>query len=162
MSEAKKREKDTLTTETREVEIKAVPSTIQLTIKERLHVLQILPPVGSYEELCKVKGIVDKCRFKKEENETYKITEVQGGIKVDQSFDDVIFDILFTQKEIRLIRDELEALNRAKNLNIGNLSLFTKFGCKDVSEDKLIEKLDETSTSNYKDSGESAKGGKND
>jgi hypothetical protein len=157
-----KREHDSLTTETREAALKPVPTTVKLTIKDRLHVLQILPPVGSYEELCKVKGIVDKCRFTKEENETYKITEVPGGIKVDQSFDDVVFDILFTAKETLVIRRELEELNRAKNLNIGNLSLFDKFGCKDISDDKLIEKLDEIATPKDEDTGKAEEVGKND
>ena len=135
---------DTLSTETK-VDAKASggnPLT-SLTIKERLHVLQLLPAFGDYKYLCSIRGIVDKVKFKKEDEQTYGITEVPGGIKVDPSFDTVVFDISFTNDEAEIIRKNLEILNNNKQLGIGQMEMFSKFGCQEKDEGAIGNAINE-------------------
>ena len=86
-------------------------------------------------------------------NILYGIMEIPGGIKTDQAFDAMTFEIGFTDEEAYILRSCLETMNEQKTLNVGNMELFKKFGCSDVTEGKLIDDLENKAGDHPKASG---------
>ena len=115
-----------------------VPAKVfKLTIKERLYLLQLLPATGDYAQVCTVKGMADRVNISDEERQKYGVRAAQGGLSTDPKFDKETFDFTFSDNELAIIERELIALDKQKQLSVGNSNLYTMFV---VNKDKnLVE-----------------------
>ena len=99
----------------------------KLTIKERMYLLQALPPSGNYADVCVVKGIADRVDIKDEESKKYGIKPVQGGLATDPKFDDLTFEYTFSEKELGAIKKAFEQMESIAQINVGNANLYKAF-----------------------------------
>ena len=100
---------------------------MKLTIRERLYLLQLLPPTGNYDKLCIVEGMYERVKLSTEEEKKYGIRQTQQGLAIDPKHENLTFDYEFSEKETAIIEEELRALEKMNNLNIGNMSLYKMF-----------------------------------
>lgn len=101
--------------------------TYKLTIKERMYLLQALPPTGNYADVCVVKGIADMVDMKDEEAKKYGIRPVQGGMTTDPKFDDLTFEYSFSEKQLKAIKKAFEQLESVSQISVGNVNLYKMF-----------------------------------
>ena len=55
------------------------PKVYSLTIKERMYLLQALPPSGNYADVCVIKGIADRVDIGKDETKKYGCNKYKKG-----------------------------------------------------------------------------------
>ena len=103
------------------------PKVYNLTIKERMYLLQALPPSGNYADVCVVKGIADRVDMKDEEAKKYGIKPVQGGLATSPEFDDLTFEYTFSKKELGAIKKAFEQMESIAQINVGNANLYKMF-----------------------------------
>lgn len=105
-----------------------------LLIRERLHILQLLPNSGNYKELCSLKGIVEKCKFSPTDMQEFGLVQTPQGLQTNPEFDDTTFEIDFSEEEQDIIRTALEKLDKTASLELGNMELFKMFCEEQVTE----------------------------
>lgn len=118
---------------------------MKFKINDRLNLLQTLPAVAGYDELCLIRVIYKKFTFSDEEKKKYNIRFLPQGIQTDPEFDLEEFDIELGKTEMDYIVDILSKMNLEEKLNIGLLDLFELFlpPAGDVStEDETIKNIE--------------------
>ena len=98
-----------------------------LTIKERMYLLQALPPTGKYADVCVVKNMADRVDMKADEIKKYNIRPTQSGIATDPKFDDLSFEYTFSEKELKVIKKAFEQLESVEQVSVGNANLYKIF-----------------------------------
>jgi len=101
--------------------------TKDLTLKERLSILQSLSPVGNYEQVSRVLKLANKVKITEEEEKEYELEILEGGVRVPQKYDTVDRKFKFTQDEIDLLKTVFTEQDSKGGLSIGTLSLYEKF-----------------------------------
>lgn len=104
---------------------------MKFTVKERILLLQVLPPTGDMTTLKIVRDTQDALTFREEEHKQFKLEAaiVDGsirGYKWDTSAD-VAVDIPIGDKAFQILLEGFQKLDREKNLTLDTLKLYERF-----------------------------------
>lgn len=89
---------------------------MELHIKDRLYLPQVLPAQNSFKDFSLKKSIIEKVRFSNEEKEKFKMKEDAEHQKItwDQKLDnEAPLNVEFTKEEIEYLKKGCEALVEA-------------------------------------------------
>jgi hypothetical protein len=98
---------------------------MELTIHERILLLQLIPDNAEYALLKKIEEAKKQLDFSKAEVEKYQI--VQQGQQVTYKVNEDTFDITMPEEVVAITIEKLKALDESKNLHKSQLSLYEKF-----------------------------------
>ena len=96
---------------------------MNLTIKERLSILQILPESGSLSDMVDIMEIVKKVRITQEEKTKveYRETSITWNISKDEGA-----DIDFTFEELSILKKAVSKVDKEGRVNMSNLDICLK------------------------------------
>lgn len=99
---------------------------VNLTVLDRLLLLNMLPAQGSVTTLQQVKAVREKVSFTDEEVETFELVETEGQVRwnVEKA---VELGVTFTPKQEGVIVDALKKADSASTLTEQHLPLWEKF-----------------------------------
>lgn len=98
---------------------------VNLYIKDRLSIIQMLPQNGSIQDMLDVIEIVKKVRVEKEEKELLNLTEGKNGVFWDTTKDKGK-EVEFKFEEIDLLKRLVKNLDDEKKVNMTNLDVCLK------------------------------------
>ena len=98
-----------------------------LTLKDRMYILQALPGSGDYASVSLQKGLADRIDLNDEENKNIRQTHTLGGIAVDPKVDKETKEFEFSDKEVAMLKKEFENMEKVHQLNVGNINLYELF-----------------------------------
>lgn len=98
---------------------------MNLTIKERLSILQILPESGSLSDMVDIMEIVKKVRITQEEKTKVEYRETSGAITWNISKDEGA-DIDFTFEELSILKKAVSKVDKEGRVNMSNLDICLK------------------------------------
>lgn len=98
---------------------------MNLTVRERLEIVQMLPQNGSIMEMIDIMSILKKIRLTQEEKTQIKYKELDNKIMWDAS-ESLEKDITFTHEEITILKDSVHRLDKNKEVNPSNLDICIK------------------------------------
>lgn len=116
---------------------------MKLSIIDRLALPRATAKIkGSFVELILAESIEDSVKITKDDLELYKIeTTESGGIKWDEKADtENPLDLEFEDKEIELIRNGFQEIEKAGEATRDLLSAYKKFKDLETMEIEIVEK----------------------
>lgn len=99
---------------------------IELSIQERLSLIQILPREGSYDQLVIIKSIKKKLELTQQEIEDAKVVVIDKSIRWDENYQQTA-TISFTTAEEKILHDHLDKANSSKQLKLTDIRLYEVF-----------------------------------
>lgn len=104
---------------------------INIDIKDRLLLSQILPVTGRYEYLIHTRAIKEMLEFSSEEVEKFKVTtefddQGNGALRWDTTLTEK-FDIELTEAQALHMKKEFQRLSQANELHVDYLHLYEMF-----------------------------------
>ena len=99
---------------------------LNLTIKERAMLADILPPQGNKLQQIIVRALARKVEFSSEEIDKYKITFSSQGMSWSPEAKDETFDFLIPEAELSVLKETSAALDKEGKITQFNLSLIEK------------------------------------
>jgi len=100
---------------------------MQLSISDRLHLLDILPSVGDVTTLLVVRDAQEVLGFTAEEVERLKFTRDEDRVYWDEKADGQETDIALTKPAIDVVINRLRETSERKQLRIELLPLYERF-----------------------------------
>jgi len=101
---------------------------MNLSVRDRLILLRVLPKEGDYLTLKIVRGLGNSLSFSEEEHKEYKFKETEGTITWSNDSEK---DIEMGEKAKELIANALKALSDQKKLSFDHFDLYEKFNEKE-------------------------------
>lgn len=98
---------------------------VQLKIKDRLAILQMLPQQGSLEEMVDIMEIIKKIRLEQEEKDKVNYKELGQTISWDIT-KDVGKEVDFKFEEVQILKNAVKLLDDNKKVNISNFDICLK------------------------------------
>ena len=105
---------------------------ITLSVKDRLVLPNLLPKQGSMIDLEIISNIKDNIKFTPKEIEQLKFKNLPNGGTAWSPMAEVSFDALFENSEIKLIKQGIDQLDKAKQITSDQYDL-----CKRIKEIKI-------------------------
>ena len=99
---------------------------MELTLKERILIQQIIPQKGNMLEMMTVKSIAKKIEVTEEESKKFEITQKGNGIVWNKKGTEAKFKIDFSEVELKVLKDAVTDLNNKKEITLDNLELCGK------------------------------------
>lgn len=99
---------------------------LQLTIKERVMLSDILPQQGNKLQQIVVRGILKKVEFTTDEIETFGVTFNSQGISWNEIGKNSIFEITLNDSEISVLKESTNLLDKQSKITQFNLNLVEK------------------------------------
>ena len=99
---------------------------MELTLKERIMIQQIIPQKGNILEMMTVKSIAKKIEITEEEGKKFEITQKGNGIVWNKEGTESKFKIDFSETELKVLKDAVTDLNNKKEVTRDNLELCGK------------------------------------
>lgn len=103
---------------------------------ERLSILQSLSPVGNYEQLVRVKGLVDKIKITDKEEADNKLEVSANGVTVPKEARKVKTSFNFNPGELALLKNVFSDLNDKGALDMSTADLYKIFVLSDDKDTK--------------------------
>jgi len=100
---------------------------MNLTLKDRILLVGILPSEGSFDKLILVTDIKKKILITQDELKTYGITVDGNSTSWNDEGGKAKFDIEFTEAEQNLIAKTLKDMSATDKLNLDSLELYKLF-----------------------------------
>lgn len=100
--------------------------TLNLTLKERALLPDILPAAGNKLKQIIVRSLIRKIEFTPEEIEKFGMSFSQNGISWNKEAIGKIFDLELTDAEVNILKESSSELDKTNKITQHNLSLIEK------------------------------------
>jgi hypothetical protein len=101
---------------------------VELTIKERIMLLNVMPQAKSLASMRVVKDLGHKLGLALEEFEKWGVSEAPGRIEWKVPDKETATELDFAKKELDIIGEALHELDEQEKVDVEHLVLFDKFG----------------------------------
>lgn len=98
---------------------------MNLSINDRLAIIQLLPTTGSLTEVVDIIEIIKKVRVGQEEKDLLKFKETPESILWDSSLDSGK-EIVFTHEEVAILKDAVKILDSKRLITFSNVDICLK------------------------------------
>ena len=98
---------------------------MELTVKERLSLLQLLPTQGSISEMVDIYDLARELKLTDEEKSNINYIETSTGVKWDYT-KEISKNISLNSDQNRLIINQIDMLDRNKQIPLGLVELILK------------------------------------
>lgn len=98
---------------------------MELKIRDRIAIMDMLPKTGSIMEMVDIMGIIKKVRIEQEEKIQLNYKESNGIISWDIEFDKGK-SVNFTFEELSILKESVKKLDSEKLVNAANLDICLK------------------------------------
>lgn len=98
---------------------------MELKIRDRIAIMDMLPKTGSIMEMVDIMGIIKKVRIEQEEKIQLNYKESNGVISWDIEFDKGK-SVNFTFEELSILKESVKKLDSEKLVNAANLDICLK------------------------------------